>query len=121
MTDEDSTVAPRSVAPDSHYGETLLYDLAKFYTTLSILAVGGVLTVTATADPRDVKPVIVAVILAAIALAGTFSVSVAHAIADARISGRDPKPGLALTMRAATALLGMGTGGFLMTWWDSLS
>ena len=121
MNEDEIRVDPKAVAPDQHYGETLLYDFAKFYTTLSILAAGGILTVTATADPRDVKPVIVAFILVAIALAGTLSVSVAHALVDARASGRDPKSGLASTMKIATALLGVGNGGFIMMWWDSLS
>ena len=121
MTDDETTVDPRRIAAETHYGETLLYDFAKFYTTLSILAGGGILTVTATADPTDVKPVIVAFILVAIAMAGVLSVSVAHALVDARAAGREPKPGLASTMKIATALLGIGTGGFIMMWWDSLS
>ena len=47
MTEEiESRVDPRDHAPAQHYGETLLYDLAKFLTTLSLLAIGGILSLT---------------------------------------------------------------------------
>ena len=121
MSDDESRIDPRLIAPDAHYGEALLYDFAKFYTTLSLLAIGGVLTVTATADPHDVKPPVIAVVLGAIALAGALSVSVAHALVEARAGGREPRAGLNKMMKVATGLLGMGAGGFLMMWWDSLS
>ena len=121
MNDDESRVDPKGMAADDHYGEALLYDFAKFVTTLAILAVGGVLTITQTADPKDVKPVVVAFVLGAIALAGVLSVSTASALAEARSAGQEPRAGLRGMMKAATGLLGVGTGGFLMMWWDSLT
>ena len=121
MTDEEGTFDPKKAASEVHYGESLLYDFAKFFTTLSLLVIGGILTVTATADPADVKPVIVACVLATIALAAILSVSVAHALVEARSEGRAPREGLHRLMKGATGLLGAGAGGFLMMWWDSMS
>ena len=121
MSDDESRADPRALAPAEHYGESLLYDYSKHLTTLSLLAIGGVLTVTQTADTSDVKPPIVAVILGALALAGILAFSTANGLVAARSTGKEPPPGLPTLLKIATAFLGVGTGGFLMMWWDSLS
>jgi hypothetical protein len=121
MTDEETRADPKAVAPPDAYGETLLYDYAKHLTTLSLLAIGGVLTVTQTADRGDVKPPVIAIVLGALALAGILAFSTANGLVAARSTGKVPPPGLPTLLKAATGFLGMGTGGFLMMWWDSLS
>ena len=47
---------------------------------------------------------------------GSFS-----ALVDARATGREPNPVLPKLMKAATGIIGVGLGGFLMMWLDSLS
>ena len=121
MIDEETRADPKNAAPPDAYGETLLYDYAKHLTTLALLAIGGVLTVTGTADRTDVKPPVVAIVLGALALAGILAFSTANGLVAARSTGKEPPKGLPSLLKAATGFLGVGTGGFLMMWWDSLS
>lgn len=108
--------------PDSdRYGESLLYDFAKFLTTLSILALGGVLTLTQTVDRTDIKTFNIAASIIAISLAGTLAVTTANSIAHARSSGQPVPRTLNRYIVAAMALLGMGMGMFLFMWMDTLN
>jgi hypothetical protein len=124
MTEEiESRVDPRDHAPAQHYGETLLYDLAKFLTTLSLLAIGGILTLTLTqaAAKGLYQPNFVLLVLGAIALAGVMAFGTAFSLAEARSKQRDPHGHLSLLLQAATSLLGLGTGGFVWMWWTTLA
>ena len=120
MIEDDARVDPKAHSAPDTYGETLLYDYAKWMTTLSLLALGGVLTITQTADLKDIKLFNIGFVLIALALAGMLSFSTANALVSARAAGKAPPPSLPGLMKAATAFLGIGTGGFLMMWWDSL-
>jgi hypothetical protein len=120
VNDDSEIVDPKSAAPDGRYGETLLYDFAKFLTTLSLFALSGVLALTQAADRSDVKLFNMLMVLGAIALAGILSISTANALVDARSTGKEPHPRLASVIKAAMGLLGVGTGGFIYMWWDSL-
>lgn len=120
MSEDSEIWDPKAVAPDLRYGETLLYDFSKFLTTLSLLALGGVLTLTQTADRTDIKLFNIIFVLAAIALAGILSITTANALVDARAAGKEPHAALPKIMKAAMGLLGVGTGGFLMIWLDML-
>jgi hypothetical protein len=120
MTDDEGRADPKAHATPDTYGETLLYDYAKWMTTLALLALGGVLTITQTADLKDIKLFNIAVVLASITLAGILAFSTANGLVAARASGKEPPRGLPGLIKAATGFLGMGTGGFLMMWWDSL-
>ena len=117
----DEIVDPKSAAHDDRYGETLLYDFAKFLTTLSLLALGGVVTITDAADRTDVKLFNILFVLGAIAIAGIISMLTANAVVDARAAGKEPEPYLRTMMKAAMGFLGVGTGGFLMIWVDKLA
>ena len=121
MIEEETSTDPKAHATPDTYGETLLYDYAKHVTTLSLLAIGGILTVTQTADPTDVKPPVVAIVLGAVVLAGMAAFITANGLVGARSTGKEPPPGLPTLLKAATGFLGMGLGGFLMMWWDSLT
>ena len=120
MIEDTEKVDPKSVAPEDRYGETLLYDFAKFLTTMSLLALGGVLTLTQTADRSDIKLFNIILVLGAIATAGILSFVTANALVDARAAGREPQPYLKKMIKAAMACLGVGTGAFLMIWLDML-
>ena len=117
---EDEIVQPKPDAPPDGYGETLLYDFAKFLTTLSLLAIGGILTISQTADRADVKPFNVIAAVVTISLATIISATVAYGIAQARAEGRTPSAKLSRYLVPVFALLGMGMGMFLYMWADSL-
>ena len=119
MIDEESKL-PVDAGHD-RYGEGLLYDFAKFMTTLSLLALGGGLTLTQAADRGDIKLFNILLALGSITLAGILSLSTANALVNARASSQDPSPRLPAMMKAAMAFLGIGTGSFLMIWLDTLT
>ena len=122
MIDDDSSVDPKSVADEEHFDEALLYDFAKFLTTLALLALGGVLTVTQTADKAIAKPPVVAVVVGFIALSGICSVSAAGKIAKVSLRTRAAMERFTARhyLMAAVMFLGMGAGGFLTLWWKTL-
>ena len=122
MIDEtESHVEPRRLLPEKHDGEALLYDLAKFLTTLSLLATGGVLTLAQTAPKGVYRPLFLLLALGAIAFAGVLAFGVAFSIAEVRWKGREPSQRLSQLLQGATSLFGLGTGGFVWMWWNSLS
>lgn len=121
MSDDSNIGDPKTVAPDGLYGESLLYDFSKFVTTLSLLALGGVLSLTQAADRSDVKLVNILLVLGSISLAGVLALSVASTLAASRSAGTEPPRWPGKAIRAAMGLLGVGTGAFLMIWWDMLT
>lgn len=121
MSDESEIVDPKALAHDHRYGETLLYDFAKFLTTLSLLALGGALTLFQTADRGDIKLFNIILVFGAIAIAGILAIITANALVDARAAGKEPEPYLRKMIKAAMGFLGVGTGGFLMIWLDTLT
>jgi hypothetical protein len=121
IEESESQIEPRHFVPDRHYGETLLYDLAKFLTTLALLATGGVLTLTETAPKGIYRPIFLLLALGAIAFSGVLAFAVAFSLAEVRWSGREPSRRLSLLIQAATSLLGLGTGGFVWMWWNTLT
>ena len=121
MSEEESRVEPRAIAPVEQYGEALLYDFSKFLTTLSLLALGGVLTLTESADQTDIKPFSIAMVLVLITLSGVLSVTAANNLVLARSGGEEPHKNLRRQVRIAMASLAVGTGVFLAMWWDKLN
>jgi hypothetical protein len=120
VIEDDSSVDPRTVADAERFDEAVLYDFAKFVTTLSLFALGGLLTLIQTADRATAKPPVVAFIVGAVALAGICGVGAASRIAKvgkpSRRKGTSPQTMLLI----AIAFLGLGAGGFLMLWWKTL-
>ena len=120
MSDEEGMVKPAEQGA-GRYGETLLYDFSKFLTSLSLLVLGGALALMPTLDRTDVKPFNIGLVLVLVALSGVTSLSCASGVAEARAAGREPNRHLRRYLQLAMALLGLGTGAFLMMWWDSLN
>ena len=122
MTDDEGhRIAPRDHMDGDRYGESLLYDFGKFLTTLSLLVLGGMLTLSTAARSGDLKLFNLIFVTIAIALAGMMAFITANAVVDARATGREPSAVLPKVMKFATGLLGVGLGGFLAMWLDSLS
>jgi hypothetical protein len=120
MIEDESSVDPKNQAGDEHFDEAILYDFAKFLTTLALLSLGGVLTVTQTADKSVAKPPVIAVVVGFIALAGVCAVSAASKLAKVHLSFRAERFTARHYLFAAIAFLGMGAGGFLTLWWKTL-
>jgi hypothetical protein len=118
MSDEE-TKLPIEVDPQ-RYGETLLYDYSKFVTTLSLIALGGVLTLTQAAGPGELKPYNIGLVLGSIMIGGVLALSTANALVDARSSGKEPSKWLPGLIKASMAFIGIGLGAFLYMWWDAL-
>ncbi|PAX08180.1 hypothetical protein [Sphingomonas lenta] len=121
MTDDETRVKPADQAGPAHYGEALLYDLAKFITTLSLLILGGLLTVREETQAGELKPTSVILVAVAVAIAGVLAFSAATSLADARARGREPQRWLPLQIRASGLFMGVGVGAFLAIWLDTLS
>lgn len=120
MIEDESSVDPKILADETHFDEALLYDFAKFLTTLALLALGGVLTVTQTADKAVAKPPVVAIVVAFIALAGILAISAAGKIAKVNVQSRSERLSPRHYLMGSLTFLGMGAGGFLTLWWMTL-
>ena len=120
MIDEEKPLAAESAEGD-RYRESLMYDLGKFLTTLSLLAIGGVLTIADAADPADVKPANIILITLALSAAAVIAASTASTIAVDRWTAKPIRPRMHLYILATVALLGMGLGMFIFMWIDKLN
>ena len=116
MIEDDGKVdLVRPEGDAERYGEGLLYDLGKFLTTLSLLAIGGVLTI-AESSRLSIKPVAIGMIAVILASAAVLAASTSSTIAYARYTGKPVKSNLPRMMQATMALLGMGLGSFMYIW-----
>ena len=120
MTDDDSKVDPKAVAAGDHFEEAVMYDFAKFLTTLALLMLGGVLTVTQTADKAVAKPAVVAVVMGFISFSGILAISAAGKLARINIGNDYPGFTPRRYLKAAIILLSAGAGSFLFLWWKTL-
>ena len=68
IEDMDTSAERRDHAPDGRSGESLHYDLAKFLTTLSLITVGGILSLTEAAPEGVYRPTWLLLVLASVAL-----------------------------------------------------
>ena len=121
IEDMDTSAERRDHAPDGRSGESLHYDLAKFLTTLSLITVGGILSLTEAAPEGVYRPTWLLLVLASVALGGVLSFGVAFSLADARATNRKPSRWLPPALQGATSLFGLGTGGFVWMWWSALA
>ena len=121
MSDDDGKLPAEAARHDpQRYGESLLYDYSKFVTTLSLIALGGVLTLTQAAEPGELKPFNVGVVLGSISIGGIMALSTANALVNARASNKEPSRWLPFNLKAAMMFVGIGLGAFLYMWWDAL-
>ncbi len=121
MSDElESKVDVKDYAPQDHYGETLLYDFAKTLTSLSLIVLGGVLSLSGTDQAAEIPAFSLMLTSGSIALAGMLALSTAFGIVEARGKNRERPAHSMLMIKAANFLLGVGLGGFTIIWLDSL-
>jgi hypothetical protein len=116
---EDSVGPATQLAPETD-PDILLYDYSKYLLTLSMLILGGVLTISQGADTADrPAPAILLAILLPIAGSGFLSLSCLAAIVRSRLTGR-PQTSAAKLNQAAMGLLGAGVAAFLFSWIERL-
>jgi hypothetical protein len=112
---EDSVGPATQLAPETD-PDILLYDYSKYLLTLSMLILGGVLTISQGSDPATRPPPVVLIsILVPIAGSGFLSLSCLATIVGARVRGKQPKNARMLN-QGAMGLLGAGVASFLISW-----
>jgi hypothetical protein len=116
IDDDDSQVKPE-IGGDR---ELLLYDYLKWTTTLSLLTLGGVLSLSQASD-LQLNHFKIGTVLIPICVAGVTSLSGVDAIVRARLTGKSSRFRPVTYMRIAVGGLGIGTGAFLSMFWDALA
>jgi hypothetical protein len=119
MTEDDEGKLPGPI--NEHDGELLLYDFFKHLTSLSLLALGGLMVIAQAADPKDVKPFLVTAAIVLISGSGIMAFSGSSEIARARYTRTPARKSLQVARIAAPALLALGAGMFLSMFIDSLT
>ena len=98
----------------------MLYDWFKHLTTLSILALGGVLSLSQSGD-TDLKTSTLVIVVIFIAGAGIAAFTAAEQLMRA-VANDEPLPAsVGWMQKAAPALLGMGVGAFLYVFLEALN
>lgn len=114
MSDEETPGA----APDQHAPELLLYDFLKYLTTLSILVLGGVLSLNATSV--KLPKISLGIVIVCVSVAATVAVTAADALVKARLRGRPIGRMVRWSRNLSLGLLGAGTGAFLSMWTQAI-
>jgi hypothetical protein len=121
MTEDDqSRVDPRALAPSEQYAEALVYDFAKFMTTLALLALGGVLSMSQGDALEGVKPFKLTIIIGSISIGGIAALSVPVSIATSRLKGKEPTRWLGWNLAIAVGSISLGLGAFLQMFIDAI-
>lgn len=118
MTEDDESNLLASEAP-RRQGDLILYDYFKHLTTLSLLTLGGILTLTQTERGAGMKASTVAMVVGVVTLAGVLSFMASSEIARAHFHGEEPKR-VDLYRKAAPAILCTAVGMFLFLFHKSL-
>ena len=107
------------VAGSDHGATLLLYDWFKHVTTLSLVTLGGVLTILQGEDP--VRPGTLASIIVLVAIAGILGFDGQNRILKARLTGQPLPRSLAYIRPAAVLSYGVGVGVFLSLFMESIA
>jgi hypothetical protein len=98
---------------ESADGDALLYDWFKHLTSLSLLTLGGILTLSQVIDGEMIKKPLLAGVLVVVATAGILSFSGAAQIVKGRSLGMHVPPRVYKLQTWAAMVLSMGVGAFL--------
>ena len=116
MIDEESRLPVETKPGTELYGEGLLYDFSKFVTTLSLIALGGVLTLTQAADVDHLATWKLVLIIGSISIGGILALTTANGVVDARAADKPPSRRLSFQLKTAMLSIALGLGAFLETW-----
>jgi hypothetical protein len=106
--------------PDLADGELLLYDYLKWITTLSLLTLGGVLSLAQSAD-IELGNFQVGMVLVPICIAGVTALSGADTLVRNRVGMKPHRMQPTRYMHISIGSLGIGVGAFLAAFWDALT
>ena len=99
--------------------DDLVYDYFKHMTSLSLIALGGVLTISQMPDvePKPFSLVTVVVLLAAGGISGFAGMD---EVVKARFDGKDASKRITLYRKLCPATFGMGVGAFLTMFFNAI-
>ncbi|KQN25688.1 hypothetical protein ASE86_05625 [Sphingomonas sp. Leaf33] len=110
-----------SVEPDPGQDNVvLLYDYSKHLLSLSLLGIGGIVSLAQSPQGQKIPGLIVSMMLGALALSGFCALSCSASILRARERDVAVGRGAWLSSRLAMMFLGIGVGGFLIIWIETL-
>ncbi|MBX9813987.1 MAG: hypothetical protein A4S12_02095 [Proteobacteria bacterium SG_bin5] len=115
MSDE----ATEGAKPDERDTGVLLYDFAKYLSSLALVILGGVVTLTSGAAVKPPARTL-ALVIGLIAVGGAFAMSTAYSVVRARLGGRALPARPRFNIFLAQALIALGTGAFLASWFRAL-
>jgi hypothetical protein len=107
MIDEERPLA------DGGNNDALLYDWFKHLTTMSLLTLGGILSLSESADDGEIKTPILAGIVIVVATAGVLSFSGAAQLIKAKAEGEPLPKQVQMLQKSAPVILSAGVGAFL--------
>lgn len=113
----ETAAAEPDVAQDK---VVLLYDYSKHLLSLPLLGIGGIVSLAQSPQGQKIPGLIVSIMLGALALSGFCSLSCSAAILRARQRDVAVGPGAWRGSQLAMMFLGMGVGGFLIIWIETL-
>jgi len=116
MTSDSASVEP-DVSQDK---VVLLYDYSKHLLSLALLGIGGIVSLAQSPQGQKIPGLIVSVMLGTLALSGFCSLSCSAGILRARQRDLPVGQGAWRSSQAAMMFLGMGVGGFLIIWIETL-
>ena len=99
--------------------EELLYDYFKHMTSISLVALGGVLTISQLPD-ADPKPFSLGFVTVLLALSGGSGFAGMDEIVRSRVNGRDTARTVRLYRRLCPIAFGVGVGAFLAMFFNAL-
>ncbi len=99
--------------PTLNDADALLYDWFKHLTSLSLLTLGGILSISQMVAQGGFKKHTVIGLLVAVGLSGVIGFTGAESIVQARTSGTPLPKSMNLMRKVGSASLGIGVGAFL--------
>ncbi|HEX9963441.1 MAG TPA: hypothetical protein VGB04_00475 [Allosphingosinicella sp.] len=115
MTDEDEGLALRHAARD---GDEYLYDFFKYMTSVSLLTLGGVLTVAQMAGPGELKQHTLLMIMAPVAASTLMAFSGASEMVRAKTARQEVSKTTHRLAKIAPAPFLIGVGAFIALFVD---
>jgi len=107
---------PRRPSGDT---EELLYDYFKHMTSLSLVSLGGVLTISQIPDAAP-KPFSLGIVVVMLALTGLSGFAGMDEIVKSRFDGKDVTKRIRLYRRLCPATLSIGLGAFLAMFFNAI-
>lgn len=116
----DDSVSALSGPDTANDKEILLYDYSKHLLSLTLLGIGGIISIAQSPQGQKIPGMIVALLIGLLAISGLFSLSCSAAILRARQHDQAVSRAAWLYSRAGMMFLGLGVGGFLTMWIEVL-